>query len=381
MTMEIKSKTPQRHLRPLIKIISLVGLVISVGCATKVLEVDQEKVQQMEENREYDNLIKVEQLPDEESGQAALEEQAEKTTEEKKPEEAKPDPKKDKKPKVKKAPPKKKTPKKTVTKKDKKKKMTQSKKRQPEHEDSENFNGRRPLVDPFRVGEKVRFSMTYFNITAGYMDLMVKPFVQVNGKKAYHFEVDIKSSTFFNRIYAVDDKATTYLDYETLLPFNLDIRVRESKQIKEIRSFLDNEKLVGSYWEKKVTKEKGEQEKSVKWDIKPYSQNVISAVYYLRAFTLKPGKELAFRVADDGKNYMFKGKVLRKEKLKTEIGKLDTIVVKPEISIGGVFKPTGDILIWLTDDDRKFPVRIESKIKIGTIIAKLKSLEPGIREK
>lgn len=236
-------------------------------------------------------------------------------------------------------------------------------------------------MDPFRVGEKIRFSMTYFNITAGYMDLMVKPFVQVNGKKAYHFEVDIKSSTFFNRIYAVDDKATTYLDYETLLPFNLDIRVRESKQIKEIRSFLDNEKLVGSYWEKKVTKEKGEQEKSVKWDIKPYSQNVISAVYYLRAFTLKPGKELAFRVADDGKNYMFKGKVLRKEKLKTEIGKLDTIVVKPEISIGGVFKPTGDILIWLTDDDRKFPVRIESKIKIGTIIAKLKSLEPGIKEK
>jgi hypothetical protein len=162
-----------------------------------------------------------------------------------------------------------------------------------------------------------------------------------------------------------------------LLPFNLDIKVRESKQIREIRSFLDNKNLKGSYWEKKVTKDKGEQEKSLKWDIEPFSQNVISAVYYLRAFTLTPGKRLQFRVADDGKNYMFKGQVLRREKLKTDIGTLDTIVVKPEITLGGAFKPVGDILIWLTDDDRKFVVRIESKIKIGTIVAKVQEIDPG----
>lgn len=371
------------------KLALLVALWGISGCATKVLEYD--KVDQLEQNEEYEDLMKVEQLPAEESGKAALEVQKQTGKGQSKkvddppmkgPEDQLP-PRSTIKLQPPKTPSKKKVQQKaskTQVKTPLKKKKKMPDKRLPEHEDSENFDGRRPLVDPFRVGEKIRFSMTYFNITAGYMDLMVKPFVQVNGKKAYHFEVDIKSSTFFNRIYAVDDKATTYLDYETLLPFNLDIRVRESKQIKEIRSFLNNETLEGSYWEKKVTKEKGEQEKSIKWKIKSYSQNVISAVYYLRAFTLAPGKKLAFRVADDGKNYMFKGNVLRKETLDTEIGKLETIVVKPEISLGGAFKPTGDILIWLTDDERKFPVRIESKIKIGTIIAKLKSLDPGIKE-
>lgn len=368
--------------------VSILLSFLVIGCASKVLDYDN--IDKLEENREYEDLVKVKQLPADESGKAALESKKKLAEPEKKSNLPKgttvklvPKKKKnlDKKSsqKLDLAKKKKASPQTNKSKKSSKKgQQMKPEKRLPEYEDSENFVGRRPLRDPFRVGEKVRLSLTYFNITAGYMDVSVKPFVEVNGEKAYNFEVDIKSSSFFNRIYAVDDQASTYVSYNDLLPFNLDIKVRESKQVKEIRSFLDNKNLKGSYWEKKVTKEKGEQEKSIKWDIEPFSQNVISAVYYLRAFTLTPGKKLKFRVADDGKNYMFGGEVLRKEKLKTEIGKLDTIVVRPKITLGGAFKPMGEILIWLTDDDRKFVVRIESKIKIGTIIAKVKSIERGV---
>lgn len=339
--------------------LSYLILTLFSGCASKVL--DYQDVKGLEENREYEDLVKVKELPPvKEESPAKPEEPSKlppKTTIKMQPKSA---------PKSQPAKPE-----------EAKMKPKPVGPRQPSYEDAENFEGRRPKVDPFRAGERVRMSLSYFNMTAGYMDVMVKPFVEVNGERSYHFEVDIKSSPFFSRIYSVDDKATTYVDYDTLLPFNLDIKVRESKQIREIRSFLDNKNLKGSYWEKKVTKEKGEQEKSLKWDIEPFSQNVISAVYYLRAFTLTPGKRLQFRVADDGKNYMFKGQVLRREKLKTDIGTLDTIVVKPEITLGGAFKPVGDILIWLTDDDRKFVVRIESKIKIGTIVAKVQEIDPG----
>ncbi len=86
---------------------------------------------------------------------------------------------------------------------------------------------------------------------------------------------------------------------------------------------------------------------------------------------------MAFRVADEGKNIVFTGEVLRREELSTKIGKLKTLVIKPTIEVDGAFKPVGDILIWLTDDDRKHVVRIESKIKIGTLVAKLKSIDKG----
>ncbi len=250
-------------------------------------------------------------------------------------------------------------------------------KRMPPMEDAEGFDGRRPLVDPFRVGEKVTLDVTYFNIKAGEIDIMVKPFVEFNGKKAYSFEVDLKSYSLFSRIYSVDDQAKTYMDYETLRPHNLSITIKESNQLAETRTLFDWNTNKATYWRKKYSKEKGEEKKEINWDIKPYSQNVVSALFYLRTFQLRKGKKLAFRVADEGKNIVFTGEVIRQEVIDTPEGKLKTVVVKPTIQVDGAFKPMGDILIWLTDDDRKFVVKAESKIKIGTLIARLKKIEKG----
>lgn len=249
--------------------------------------------------------------------------------------------------------------------------------RQPELEDSAGFEGRRPLADPFRVGEKVTFDISYFNIVAGELNMEVKPFSTVNGQKAYHFEVSGKSNSFFSKIYAVDDKATTYVSYDELVPLNLQISIKESKQLAETRTFFDWKTMQASYWQKRITKEKGERSKKVEWKLEPFAQNVVSAAYYMRVFQYEVGKVLAFRVADEGKNMVFKGETLRKEKLKTPVGEFNTIVVKPTITVDGIFKPVGEILIWLTDDDRKFLVRLESKIKIGTVVAKLKSIDKG----
>ncbi len=250
--------------------------------------------------------------------------------------------------------------------------------RQPDIEDSEGFDGRRPLVDPYRVGEKVSFDVTYFNINAGVITLEVKPFVTVNGKKAYHFEVSGNSNSFFSKIYAVEDKLTTYLSYDELIPLSLQVSIKESKQLAEARTFFDWKTMKASYWQKRITKEKGERSKKIDWEILPFSQNVVSVSFYLRAFKLEPGKKLAVRVADEGKNLVFTGEVIGRETLKTPVGELKTVVVSPRITADGVFTPIGDIKLWFTDDDRKLLVRLESKIKIGTIVAKLRSLDRGV---
>ncbi|MBX3022097.1 MAG: DUF3108 domain-containing protein [Bdellovibrionales bacterium] len=249
--------------------------------------------------------------------------------------------------------------------------------RQPEIEDTVGFDGRRPLVDPFRVGEKVTLNLSYFNIVAGTMDIEVKPFAKVNGQKAYHFEVAAKSNSFFNRIYAVDDKATTYMSYDEMVPFNLVISIKESKQLAETRTLFDLKNNTANYWKKRITSDDKEESKKLEWKIAAYSQNVISAAYYLRTFKMEPGKKLAFRVADEGKNIVFTGEVIKREVLNTDIGKLNTVLIVPQLTVDGVFTPVGEIKMWLTDDDRKFIVRMESKIKIGTVVAKLKSIEKG----
>jgi hypothetical protein len=258
----------------------------------------------------------------------------------------------------------------------KKEKVVKPKKKLPTLEDAEGFDGRRPVVDPYRPGEKVTLKLSYFNIVAGDMTISVLPFKEVNGKKSYHFQVTGKSNDMFSKIYAVDDKAETFVDYETMLPYNMAMDIKETKQLKTIRSYFDWKKMKAFHWEKKISKKSGVEEKNLEWDIVPYAQNMFSAAFYIRAFQLTPGKTIKFRVSHDKKNMIVKGHILRRETLKTDVGDFKTVVLKPEVEIDGIFKPMGDVYFWLTDDDRKMIVRIESKIKIGTVIGSLKEIVP-----
>jgi hypothetical protein len=249
--------------------------------------------------------------------------------------------------------------------------------RQPDIEDSTGFIGRRPVVDPFRVGEKTVLELSYFGVVAGDLSMEIKPFVEVNGRKAYHLWASATSTSVFGMVYAVDDWVETFLDYEKMTPFNYALTVKESKQLRTTTSYFDWKALKGFYWDKRITKEKGLEEKRLDWSILDYSQNVFSAVYYLRTFKLEPGQSYSFRVAHEGKNIVVKASVLRRERIETALGPMDTVVIKPTFQIDGVFSPAGDIFFWLTDDDRKFFVRIESKIKIGKIVGAVKKIDKG----
>lgn len=248
--------------------------------------------------------------------------------------------------------------------------------REPELEDDQGFVGRRPQVDPFRVGEKVVHSVRYFKMEAGTLTFRVDPFVQVNGRNSYSFVTEIKTGSLFSSFYSVDDKVVTLMDYDLLIPRVFTLHLKESSQLKEARSFFDFEKMQATYWEKKVTERDGIEEKKQQWEILPFSQNVFSAIFYMRTFKWDLNKAYSFRVADDQENLVFSGKALRREVLETEVGQIKSIVIKPEISTKGVFKPVGDIFIWLSDDDRKLVLRIESKIKIGTLVSEVTSINP-----
>jgi hypothetical protein len=253
------------------------------------------------------------------------------------------------------------------------------KKRLPEFEDSAGFNGRRPIADPFWVGEKVTLAASYFGVKGGDMTMGVHPFVQVNGKKAYHLVATLKTTSVFSTFYAVDDFGETFVDFNELIPFNFLVKVKESGQLREVRNFFDWTKNKSNFWEKKYTKKHGHQEKKLEWDIDPYTQNIFSAPFYLRVFDLEPGKSYKFRMADEARNFIVTAHVLNREKVTVEAGTFDTVKIRPEVAIDGIFQPMGDVFFWLTDDDRKFYVKIEAKIRIGTLKAEATEIIRGVQ--
>jgi hypothetical protein len=250
-------------------------------------------------------------------------------------------------------------------------------KHEPEIESSLGFEGRRPIKDPFRVGEKVIHSVNYFKMEAGTLELETRSFAMVNGRKNYQFRTSIKTSSFFSSFYSVDDYVDVLMDFEQLIPSVFTLHVKESAQLKEAQMLFDSQANTATYWERKVTDKSGEETKKLHWEILPYAQNVFSAAFYMRVFQWEVGKENAFHVADDEKNLIFRAKAVRKEHISTDAGEFDAIVIRPEIELKGKFNPVGDNYIWLSDDDRKYILRIESKIKIGTLVSEVTEIQPG----
>jgi hypothetical protein len=102
--------------------------------------------------------------------------------------------------------------------------------------------------------------------------------------------------------------------------------------------------------------------------------DVISGFYYARRQPLEPGKSVYLSMFDSNKFLNTEVKVLRREQVELYDGKeVPTIIVEPVLRSEGLFQKTGEILIWLTDDERRMPVRMETKLKIGRVTAELKS--------
>jgi hypothetical protein len=105
--------------------------------------------------------------------------------------------------------------------------------------------------------------------------------------------------------------------------------------------------------------------------ITPITYDSLSSFYYARLQKLEPGTSFFIDIFDGKKLHATEVKVVRRELLKIDLGTFRTIVIMPVLQTSGVFNKTGDLYIWLTDDERRIPLRMKSKIKIGSITATL----------
>ena len=99
---------------------------------------------------------------------------------------------------------------------------------------------------------------------------------------------------------------------------------------------------------------------------------LLSAFFALSNRNLTVGTSEYLDIFDNKKLYHTEVQILRKEKVSVPAGEFNTIVIKPLLKSEGIFVRKGDMYIWLTDDERKLPVIVKSKIKVGHFTAKLK---------
>lgn len=104
--------------------------------------------------------------------------------------------------------------------------------------------------------------------------------------------------------------------------------------------------------------------------------DIISGFYFIRQQPLTTGNTLLLRLYDGDKSSLVPVEVLRREKLSLPgMRSAETLVIKPIFSENGFFKNNREVLIWLTDDENRVPVRVEVTTPVGRVVAELVSSE------
>ena len=229
----------------------------------------------------------------------------------------------------------------------------------------------------FQVGERYAFDITYFGATAGELVMQILPMKVVSDRPVYHIRGEARTASVFSLFYRMNDVAESFMDSSALFSHKFSLKLDESLQQRDVLELYDQRKNSVHYWSKLDHKTKGKKNDQMEIPIKPFAQDGLSAFFYLRTLPLEDGGVYEFPAVTNGKMRDVKVTVVRREKLSTKIGDLPAIVVKPEVSLDGVLKSYGDSFVWISDDPQRLILKVDAKIKIGSMIAYLKEHSYG----
>ncbi|MCG1035242.1 DUF3108 domain-containing protein [Polaribacter sargassicola] len=223
-------------------------------------------------------------------------------------------------------------------------------------------------ISAFKGGEELRYKMSYSGfLRAGTAVLKIEE-KEYQGKKVFHTIGTGWTSGMIKWFFEVDDRYESYFDKDTIKPYLFKRKIDEGGYKKHrITSFnyQSNNAYIQDFTNQKDT--------TVSFlDV----QDMLSSFYYLRnedVENMKKGDEIAIDMFMDSEIYPFKLRFLGREVIRTKFGKIKTLIFRPFVQSGRVFKAEESVTLWITDDKNKVPVKIKADLAVGSLRAELES--------
>lgn len=220
---------------------------------------------------------------------------------------------------------------------------------------------------PLRVGEKLTYNIkvSWVPVSAGKRIDMVEKIIPIERNNVYHITSEAKTGAVASRIHRFQNRQSTFLNTKGFIPVSFRNQLQDKKYRARVEIKFKDDK---AEYEKISQNKPNEPEKSEKKEIEiPFgTQDELSMVYFLRCKKLEIGKTYFFPLIVKAKVIKVTISVHRGKELKVKgLGKVKTIVVQT----------SHGYRLWLTDDPRHIPVRIEAEAKIGKMKANLEKIE------
>lgn len=215
--------------------------------------------------------------------------------------------------------------------------------------------------------EKFRYDVSYSGgLKLGELYLSVDPAKDVEDGFIIHARVTTENG-MFSKVYPIEDVHVTRVRGPERLPYHYEVWQKEGFSYEAHRVF--------RYRQKKGRILYQHNDKPVEvFKVKTPIQNEFSSFFGSRLMAFEPGKPfLVPTFADEKRNevvVMVRGNEVVK---KTILGDIDTMVVEPIMEFSGLYDKRGDTVIWYSNDECRVPVKVNSKLVLGSLTAKLVS--------
>lgn len=219
------------------------------------------------------------------------------------------------------------------------------------------------------VDEKVFLDIHYLGMTVGKIMFTNKGKRMINNKEVWHFHARFKSAPFYSNIYELDDIIDTYVTTDKFLSIRYSLVQRESKQDVDDLQLHDRDQFKTFWFYKKKKSDGTLKEKQKEGYIPFFSIDPFSVLFLYQGLPLKNNDTFDIPVINKGKILVLKSVIEGREVIETKLGRKKAIRIHATTKYTGDHLKSGDLYLWISDDDRRILLRARAKIKIGSVTA------------
>jgi hypothetical protein len=112
-------------------------------------------------------------------------------------------------------------------------------------------------------------------------------------------------------------------------------------------------------------------------DVPPCVHDELAALARLRTLRLEPGDSVTLPISNGKKSVVARVEAQQRQRIKTPSGTHNTIRHEAFLFNDVLYRRSGRLFVWLTDDERRLPVQIRVQLGfyIGTVTLQLEKEE------
>jgi KDO2-lipid IV(A) lauroyltransferase len=227
---------------------------------------------------------------------------------------------------------------------------------------------------PFDLGERMEVELSWMALPAGKAILEVRPGQVFGGRETFLLWGQVLSSRLVDTIYHVENTIESFVDREGFIPYKFLLHMFETNQKKETRVLFDHPRKKAFYWAKRLSQKWGDMNEDRTDELVPEAQDMFSALYYSRMLDYRMSKLVQIPVYENGKNWDIELLPVANEIVTSALGAFQCWKIRVRIKLNNVLSQTGEMFLWLSDDSKRYLVKFDAKIKIGSLVGNLMKL-------